>query len=1487
MFEESYAGFSPFQDSASLDPSEIRNPLSPDTITPSQNRYPSALQNDGPAIIAEDRFVDNGYSNFEGDLLNIWDDGTIYAGSRLALNTSSTLPIKRDSNGDPLLGTDNALIPIDDAILLGPDARVRQFSSKRYGQWQPSRTQYPFKAQVPAYEDLLNELLPEAYSIGGDEQVVNINKRWLRTARDWNNVLNTEGSTNEPTVLRVKGGKLTIGRGVDLKNLVLFVEDGGVTFLGRNSKFENVTIVAEGNIHINEKIRLDNVNLFANGHIRLNRRIGLNGDNLLVANKDVLINYPYTSADNAVLNAVATNDIKINAAVDLKGVLLAGDDVVVNRKSTITGSIQAKDDVVFNRRVRFIYEAIDALPLKIRDKQPLVALLDTGISDNPDINPDRLILLRDYVDGDDDPTLVSGEGSDHGTHLAGLIAATQGNQLGIDGINPDAQLAISRVVGSGKWAEALIAVVDYARTSGQSNLIVNLSLDLSQVNPDGSVTTRYEFTPFERLALGYARKYGVLVVAAAGNDGSAMSVLGQASQEFDNLLAVGAADEEGRASYSSYRRGLDLLAYGGTVDNPVISTVGDGLGTMAGTSVAAATVSGTASLIWAENPHLTYKQVINILKQTATDLDTPGWDAETGFGLLNIEAAVELAKVTEAEPLELEGVAAVPTTWGGEGSVIPLERAVWTAAEIGQQPTGGSYATGYIPPFRSAATLTQDWNSAFSHTGNSAFAKDWSIADRKVYAAKGGVVSFVKEDSTRYGNSRAFINDANYVIIRHDDGKESLYVHLAANSVPVNVGDVVEAGTFIGLTGLSGWTTGEHLHFYIRNQNSRQSVPFAFDLTGGGGITPQPPAVNSTGDFTGQIIATTLANIRSGPGTQFADIGDLFFNTTVEFDGWTVGEFIDYTNELGTSSDIWYRIKGQDAWVSAALVNGQPPQSQVPAGSIEFMGKYWVLVPYVIQPGDTLSDIAFRTMGNGSEPYYNFIASRNGIPDPNVISAGATILVPQEVASGTTFNPANNFQSVYEQYKGTLGQAVSDVITHSSGAQYQLFENGSIVSSADGTFPLYGGIRQEYLGTGGLNGWLGAPTSPEVGQGNGVIKQTFENGYIIWNGYNATAYEVGTGVPVIIDPTPPISVVPTPIAPPESDKTFSIDQTLRFEVDDASLYNIQGPGTGFDLDAQLTFGGSQSWDLPFGMKVGLDASLDAGIYVFFSLGTVDLGLSGDFQVSSVTEAETGTTELSINLSNLNPYLPYLSTYLGFGAGLNFGTEISAKVENIPFYGNISAGISNGFELTAEDLALKAIEALLAPGSQLSSILSVDLGFNLNTNAWASNTLSADDEAGLKLDLGEYIKAFGGGGIPDFLSVGIGIEAIQNSTATLNGFRFDPDNISGNGNEFVVGLGESDTRILAYSPNSLRVQPEISLETKFSVAATGTAELGVQGVIEDAFSGQSFATDIVGTILGGLPPRIEFSREREIPLPFFDISTNPFKNMDSWQSISLV
>jgi len=296
--------------------------------------------------------------------------------------------------------------------------------------------------------------------------------------------------------------------------------------------------------------------------------------------------------------------------------------------------------------------------------QPLIGFIDTHlVSSNPDINYSNITFGKDWIN-DDDPTVTTGEGT-HLGHVLGIVGATQDNGVGIDGINDDAPLWVSGAIGSGKWADALVEFVDAARESNQPHAVVNLSIDLTQVNPDGTVTTRYEITPQERAAIEYARQSGVLIVAASGNDGGVMSVLGQASQEFDNIITVGSVDELNRVDYSSYGYGLDILASGRITENPERSLADEDVGTMTGTPVATAKVTRAASQLWAANPELSYQQVIEILKDTATDFNTPGWNAEIGAGLLNITAAVGLAKTITPVKYEIPAIL-ISDTWGRE-----------------------------------------------------------------------------------------------------------------------------------------------------------------------------------------------------------------------------------------------------------------------------------------------------------------------------------------------------------------------------------------------------------------------------------------------------------------------------------------------------------------------------------------------------------------------------------------------------------------------------------------------------------------------------------------------------------------------------------------------------------------------------------------------------------------------------------------------------
>jgi surface antigen len=129
----------------------------------------------------------------------------------------------------------------------------------------------------------------------------------------------------------------------------------------------------------------------------------------------------------------------------------------------------------------------------------------------------------------------------------------------------------------------------------------------------------------------------------------------------------------------------------------------------------------------------------------------------------------------------------------------------------------------------------------------------------------------------------------------------------------------------------------------------------------------------------------------------------------------------------------------------------------------------------------------------------------------------------------------NNIDAVWETAKATVGNPISGYTPYGN-VIYRLFEQGSIVSSSRGTFPLFGAIRACYKSNGGLDGWMGVPTTKEIGLGGGIVKQEFENGEIIWDGRNATArrYQAPVQPPVVVNPSPNPSPnpIPNPIPSP-------------------------------------------------------------------------------------------------------------------------------------------------------------------------------------------------------------------------------------------------------------------------------------------------------------------------------------------------------------------
>jgi Subtilase family len=214
----------------------------------------------------------------------------------------------------------------------------------------------------------------------------------------------------------------------------------------------------------------------------------------------------------------------------------------------------------------------------------------------------------------------------HGTAVASVIAAPA-NEIGMVGIYPQAVLEAYDVDLSGRLTLGeLVRGVDTAANLGR--VVINLSLGSTEFD---QVLEDVVFSAFRR---------GALVVAAAGNSGANGPLSYPAN--FPHVLTVAAADTLDRpAGFSSASQGVDLIAPGVaiTVAVPLLYDV-RAFQTVDGTSFSAPIVSGGAALAWTVRADLDNTQVFDLMRFSARDVWTRGFDPETGFGMLDLPNAL-------------------------------------------------------------------------------------------------------------------------------------------------------------------------------------------------------------------------------------------------------------------------------------------------------------------------------------------------------------------------------------------------------------------------------------------------------------------------------------------------------------------------------------------------------------------------------------------------------------------------------------------------------------------------------------------------------------------------------------------------------------------------------------------------------------------------------------------------------------------------------
>ncbi|MFG1948058.1 S8 family serine peptidase [Nonomuraea sp. NPDC048826] len=326
-----------------------------------------------------------------------------------------------------------------------------------------------------------------------------------------------------------------------------------------------------------------------------------------------------------------------------------------------------------------------------------VAVLDSGVDPGHRDLAGSVIVGKDFTKGANPPGVPPRRL--HGTYMASLIAGHghgPRGENGIIGVAPEAEVLSVRVILEDeepgfrtfnvdhRFEDVVARGIRYAVDRGAD--VINLSISKELASKE------------DRAAVRYAIGKGVVLVAAAGNEGT-REVAGAAPYSypaaFPGVVAVGATDASlRRATFSNWNSSVLVAA-------PGVDIMGAGPGDEywvgRGTSQATALVSGVAALIKAKYPEMSPPLVARALAAGATDRPPGGYDTGTGFGVVNaakaLTEAAKLARHTETAPAGQAHDPARPLGGGAAGPVKVIhrdERRIVLHASIAAASAGGA-----------------------------------------------------------------------------------------------------------------------------------------------------------------------------------------------------------------------------------------------------------------------------------------------------------------------------------------------------------------------------------------------------------------------------------------------------------------------------------------------------------------------------------------------------------------------------------------------------------------------------------------------------------------------------------------------------------------------------------------------------------------------------------------------------------------------------
>lgn len=250
-----------------------------------------------------------------------------------------------------------------------------------------------------------------------------------------------------------------------------------------------------------------------------------------------------------------------------------------------------------------------------KENKVKIALIDSGVDYSEDI---EISKRKNFIQGEDQETILYEDSTGHGTSIAGMIAAKE-NEIGITGIYPGVTLYSARVLDANNEApiERVVKAIQWAISEKVNIINISFGTTIDSKRLHEAIQDAYES--------------GILIIAAAGNHG----VL-EYPAAYKEVMAVGAVDSLGQlCEYSPATEKVEVVARGQRI---LSSGAFDGILVCSGTSIAAAQVTGIAAKLWDKDLSCSNNMIRSLIQYSANFYGNQSYS----FGLVDLEYALQI-----------------------------------------------------------------------------------------------------------------------------------------------------------------------------------------------------------------------------------------------------------------------------------------------------------------------------------------------------------------------------------------------------------------------------------------------------------------------------------------------------------------------------------------------------------------------------------------------------------------------------------------------------------------------------------------------------------------------------------------------------------------------------------------------------------------------------------------------------------------------------